>query len=284
MFLGIDIGTGGSRAVVIDASGGVIATSTAEHARFASPTIGWAEQEPDDWWRAVTEAIRSVLRSDNVSADSILAIGLSGQMHGSVLLDDSDRVVRPALIWCDQRTQMQCGDITRKLGRKGLIEFVANPAITGFTLPKLLWVRENEPENWAKVRKILLPKDYIRLRLSDDSASDVADASGTLLFNVRDRVWSAEMLDAFEIDRSLLPDVFESAKITGTVSTSAAAKMGLRAGTPIVAGAGDNAAGAIGMGITAPGMASVTIGTSGVVFAATDKPSERRCCSPSRPL
>lgn len=272
MFLGIDIGTGGSRAVVIDVSGRVIAAATAEHAPFASPMIGWAEQDPDNWWRAACAAIHAVLSTDGVSADEISSIGLSGQMHGSVLLDESDRVIRPALIWCDQRTQKQCDDINAKVGREKVIELVANPAITGFTLPKLLWVRENEPEAWANVRKALLPKDYVRLRLSGDSASDVADASGTLLLDVRNREWSAEMLEAFEIDRILLPDAFESIEVTGTVSASGAAETGLRGGTPIVAGAGDNAGGAIGMGITAPGMASVTIGTSGVVFAATDKP------------
>ena len=270
-FLGIDIGTGGSRAVVIDTAGSVIASATAEHAAFASPEIGWAEQDPRDWWRASCEAIRSVL-SGGVSAESIAAVGFSGQMHGSVFLDDRDEVIRPALLWCDQRTEKQCNEITEKVGRKKLIELVSNPAITGFTLPKLLWLRENEPDNWAKVRTVLLPKDYVRLRLSGDKASDVADSSGTLLFDVRGRRWSGEMLDLMELDASLMPTAYESTEITGRISAAGAGETGLIAGTPVVAGAGDNAAGAIGMGIVRPGMVSATIGTSGVIFIVTGEP------------
>ncbi len=270
-FLGIDIGTGGSRAVVIDTAGSVIASATAEHAAFASPQIGWAEQDPRDWWRASCEAIRSVL-SGGVAAESIAAVGFSGQMHGSVFLDERDEVIRPALLWCDQRTEKQCNEITEKVGRKKLIELVSNPAITGFTLPKLLWLRENEPENWAKVRTVLLPKDYVRLRLSGDKASDVADSSGTLLFDVRGRRWSGEMLDLMELDASLMPTVYESTEITGRISAAGAEETGLIAGTPVVAGAGDNAAGAIGMGIVRPGMVSATIGTSGVIFIVTGEP------------
>ncbi|MEQ1642322.1 MAG: xylulokinase [Pyrinomonadaceae bacterium] len=271
-FLGIDIGTGGSRAVLIDDTGRVKASATAEHSPFASPQIGWAEQDPSDWWRAAVEAIRGVLAADGVRADEIGCIGLSGQMHGSVLLDDADRVLRPALLWCDQRTDKQCREITEKIGAERLIELVCNPAVTGFTLPKLLWVRENEPEIWAQVRSVLLPKDYIRLCLSGDKASDVADSSGTLLFDVKNRRWSAEMLDEMEIDLSLLPTVFESIEGTGTVSPSAAELTGLAVGTKIVAGAGDNAAGATGMGIVRSGSVSSTIGTSGVVFVVTDGP------------
>jgi xylulokinase len=270
-FLGIDIGTGGSRAVVIDVGGRVVASATAEHAAFASPEIGWAEQDPRDWWRASSEAIRKVL-SGGVAAESIAAVGFSGQMHGSVFLDERDEVIRPALLWCDQRTANQCVEITETVGRERLIELVSNPAITGFTLPKLLWLREMEPKNWARVRKVLLPKDYVRLRLSGDKASDVADSSGTLLFDVRNRGWSAEMLDLMELDGDLMPQVFESIEITGTVSDTGAAETGLLKGTPIVAGAGDNAAGAIGMGIVRPGMVSSTIGTSGVVFVVTGEP------------
>ena len=272
-FLGIDIGTGGSRAVLIDQNGKVVAGATVEHVPFASPQIGWAEQTPDDWWRAAAAAIRAVVRSENVRAEEIGAIGLSGQMHGSVLLDESDSVLRPALLWCDQRTDRQCDEITAKLGAEKVIELVSNPAVTGFTLPKLLWVRENEPEIWQRLRAVLLPKDYVRLKLSGDKASDVADSSGTLLFDVPNRRWSDEMLAAFEIGRSLMPTVFESIEITGTVSAEGAGETGLIKGTPIVAGAGDNAAGAVGMGIVAPGMASATIGTSGVFFAVTEKPA-----------
>ncbi len=269
-FLGLDIGTSGSRAVVIDENGKVIVAATATHEDFASPEIGWAEQNPSDWWRACREAIGQVLQT--VKAEEVAAISLSGQMHGSVLLDEADKVIRPALLWCDQRTEKQCAEITEHIGKERLIELVCNPAITGFTLPKLLWVRENEPENWGKVRSALLPKDYIRLRLSGDKASDVADSSGTLMLDVQKRKWSDEVLAAFEIDARLLPRVYESIEVTGTVSESGAAATGLRSGTLIIAGAGDNAAGAIGMGIVENGKVSATIGTSGVIFAVSDKP------------
>lgn len=269
-FLGIDVGTGGSRAVCIDENGKILASATAEHAPFASPEIGWAEQSPDDWWRAVVLAIQEVLQT--INAEEIGAVSFSGQMHGSVFLDESDKVLRPALLWCDQRTEKQCAEITEKIGAERLIELVSNPAITGFTLPKLLWVRENEPQIWERVKTVLLPKDYIRLKLSGDRASDVADSSGTLLFDVQNRRWSDEMLAAFEIDKSFLPRVYESIEVTGKVSAQGASETGLREGTLVVAGAGDNAAGAIGMGITHAGTVSATIGTSGVVFAVTDAP------------
>lgn len=271
-FLGIDVGTGGSRAVIIDGNGRITASETVEHEPFASPEIGWAEQSPEDWWRASSAAIRACLKNENIEAEEISAVGFSGQMHGATLLDENDNVLRPALIWCDQRTEKQCQEITEKIGAQKLIELVSNPAITGFTLPKLLWVRDNEPEIWAKVRTVLLPKDYVRFRLSGDKASDVADSSGTLLFDVRNRKWSDEMLEVFELERGLFPKVYESIEITGTVSEKGAAETGLKAGTPLVAGAGDNAAGAIGMGIVEKGTASATIGTSGVVFVVTENP------------
>lgn len=269
-FLGLDIGTSGSRAIVIDENGNVAATANASHEDFASPEMGWAEQDPDDWWRACKEAITQVLTE--VNAEEIKAISFSGQMHGSVFLDENDKVIRPALLWCDQRTEKQCLEITEKIGKERLIELVCNPAVTGFTLPKLLWLRENEPENWAKVKTVLLPKDYIRLKLSDDKASDVADSSGTLYFDVQNRRYSKEILSAFEIDETILPKVYESIEITGKISQSGAAETGLKEGTLVIAGAGDNAAGAIGMGITHPGKVSATIGTSGVIFAVTDSP------------
>jgi xylulokinase len=270
-FLGIDVGTGGSRAVLIDEGGKVVASAMAEHKPFASPEIGWAEQEPEDWWRAVVLTIRQVLENANV--DEIGAISFSGQMHGAVLLNDADQVLRPTLIWCDQRTEKQCAEITEKIGAETLINLVSNPAVTGFTLPKLLWVQENEPEVWQQVKTILLPKDYIRLKLTGDKASDVADSSGTLLFDVQNRKWSDEMLSAFQMDRSLFPDVYESIEVTGKISKLAAEETGLNEGTLLIAGAGDNAAGAIGMGITQPGAVSATIGTSGVIFAVTAQPS-----------
>lgn len=272
-FLGIDIGTGGSRAVIIDENGKVLASATEDHIAFASPQIGWAEQDPRDWWRASVAAIRKVLWSVEFGADAIGAISFSGQMHGSVFLDEKDEVIRPALLWCDQRTEKQCVEITEKIGPTRLIELVSNPAITGFTLPKILWLRENEPENWQRVRSILLPKDYVRLCLTGDNASDVADSSGTLLFDVVNRRWSQEMLDAMDVDSKLLPSVYESIEVTGTVSAIGAEATGLVAGTLVIAGAGDNAAGAVGMGIVQPGTVSATIGTSGVVFVVTEKPT-----------
>jgi xylulokinase len=271
--LGIDVGTGGTRAVLVDEQGNVAASATAEHEPFASPQTGWAEQEPADWWRASTEAICGVLSRDDVSADEIAAVGFSGQMHGAVLLDEDEQVLRPALIWCDQRTDAQGKAITRLVGASRLIELTANPALTNFTVTKLVWVRENEPQLWSRFRYFLLPKDYVRLRLTGERATDVADASGTLLLDVANRRWSDTMLDALEINKDCLPALFESSEITGRVSADAAAVTGLRKGTPVVAGAGDQAAGAVGMGIVRPGAVSATIGTSGVVFAATARPS-----------
>jgi xylulokinase len=271
--LGIDVGTGGTRAVVVDEAGALVASATAEHAPFASPRTGWAEQDPRDWWRATAESVRAALAKAEVSGDRIACVGFSGQMHGSVLLDRGGEVLRPALIWCDQRTDSQCRSITERVGAARLVELTSNPALTGFTLPKLLWVREHEPELWARVRTVLLPKDYARFRLTGERATDVADASGTLLFDVASRRWSEAMLDAALIDRSLLPAAFESPEITGRVNAEGAAATGLRAGTPVVAGAGDQAAGAVGMGIVRAGAVSATIGTSGVVFAATSRPA-----------
>jgi xylulokinase len=271
--LGIDVGTGGTRALVIDESGSVIASATADHQPFASPQTGWAEQDPDNWWHACTAAVPRALEAAGIDGAAVAAIGLSGQMHGATLLDDRGSVVRPALIWCDQRTQAECDAITDRIGAARLIELTSNPALTGFTLPKLLWVRTHEPDAWARVRHVLLPKDFIRFKLTGRHATDVADASGTLLFDVGGRRWSAAMLDAMDIDPELLPEVFESPQITGVVSDEGAAATGLRAGTPVVAGGGDQAAGAVGMGIVQPGVVSATIGTSGVVFAATDRPA-----------
>lgn len=272
-FLGIDVGTGGSRAVVIDEAGRVVRSATIEHAPFASPQTGWAEQDPRDWWRASAGAVRAVLASGEVRAEEIACIGLTGQMHGAVLLDEHDEVVRPAIIWCDVRTDAQCRELTQRVGAEQLIQLVLNPALAGFTLPKLLWVREVEPELWARVRSVLLPKDYVRLQLTGDRATDVADASGTLLLDVRRRKWSQEMLGHAKLDEKLLPRVYESQEVTGCVSAAGAETTGLLVGTPVVAGAGDQAAGAIGMGIVRPGSVSATIGTSGVVFAATDRPA-----------
>lgn len=270
LLLGLDIGTGGTRAVVIDETGRVVASASADHPPFHSPMIGWAEQDPDDWWIAGRSAVSAVL--DIVPAKEIGAIGLSGQMHGAVVLDGDDKPVRPAIMWCDQRTAVQCDAITKSIGKDRLIDLVGNPAVTGFTLPKMLWIRDTEPELWSRIRSVLLPKDYIRQKLSGVKATDVTDASGTLLFDVAKRKWSSEMLAAFDVDADILPAVLESVEITGEVSNEGADATGLVEGTLIVAGAGDNAAGAIGLGIVRPGMLSVTIGTSGVAFLVTDGP------------
>ena len=271
--LGIDVGTGGSRALLVDERGRVVASATVEHAPFASPQTGWAEQEARDWWRASEQAVREVLSADGVRAEEIACVGLTGQMHGAVLLDERDEPLRPSIIWCDVRTHEQCRALTEQVGAERLIRLVSNPALEGFTLPKMLWVREREPEVWGRVRSVLLPKDYVRLRLTGEKATDVADASGTLLFDVSRRRWSDEMLELAGIDRGLLPRAHESSEVTGRVSAEGAKATGLREGTPVVAGAGDQAAGAVGMGIVRPGAVSATIGTSGVVFAATDRPA-----------
>jgi xylulokinase len=271
--LGIDVGTTGSRALVLDDSGSLVAAASAEHAPFRSPRTGWAEQDPADWWRACQEAVRRVLAESGVKSSSLRTIGLSGQMHGAVLLDAAGEVLRPAIIWCDQRTEQECRWLDEAIGADRLLELTSNPALTNFTLTKLLWVRTHEPETWSQVRHVLLPKDYVRFRLSGEYATDVADASGTLMLDVARRRWSDDVLEKAAIDANLLPDVFESPEVCARVSRDAAMATGLSEGTPIAAGAGDQAAGAVGMGITRPGAVSATIGTSGVVFAATDRPA-----------
>jgi xylulokinase len=270
--MGIDVGTSGTRAVIADERGRILASATEDHEAFASPRAGWAEQHPDDWWRAARLAIRKALRDSSVHAGQISCVGFSGQMHGAVMLDGAGKVVRPALIWCDVRTQKQCEELNGRIGRERLIELTSNPALTNFTLTKLLWTRDNEPENWRRVRRVMLPKDYVRFKLTGQAATDVADASGTLLLDVERRKWSAEILMALQLDPSMLPELHESPDVCGQVSPDGAEASGLAAATRVVAGAGDQAAGAVGMGIVAPGGVSATIGTSGVVFASTDRP------------
>lgn len=270
--MGIDVGTSGTRALVMNADGRILASATAEHEPFASPHVGWAEQHPDDWWRAARVAIRKAQKDSKLRADQILCVGFSGQMHGAVMLDAQGAVVRPAPIWCDVRTQKQCDELTEQLGREQLIELTSNPALTNFTLTKLLWTREHEAANWERVRSVMLPKDYVRFKLTGEVATDVADASGTLMLDVARRRWSAEILRAVELDASVLPALYESPEVCGQISQAGAKASGLAYGMPVVAGAGDQAAGALGMGIVTPGAVSATIGTSGVVFAATDRP------------
>jgi xylulokinase len=270
--LGIDVGTGGTRALLIDESGTVIASAIHEHEPFASPRSGWAEQDPQDWWKACQAAVRKLLKESETKSDEIACVGLSGQMHGAVLLDRNDDVLRPALIWCDQRTAAECRYLNDTVGPHRLVELTANPALTNFTLTKLLWVRTNEPNIWRRFQSFLLPKDYVRLRLTGVRAIDVADASGTLLLDVAHRRWSDEMVDGVDLNPDCLPALFECQEVVGQITQAAATATGLKAGTPVVAGAGDQAAGATGMGIVRPGDVSATIGTSGVVFAASDAP------------
>lgn len=269
ILLGVDVGTTGSKAVLIADTGAVLAEHTTEYPMF-TPRPGWAEQDPEDWWQATIASIRAVLGRSGVRPDSVQGIGLTGQMHGLVLLDENDRVLRPCIMWNDQRTAKQCGEITQLVGIDRLIQITGKPALTGFTAGKILWVRENEPDVYSKARRVQLPKDYVRLRLTGEYAIDVADASGTNLLDTGRRVWSDEVAGLLGIPLAWLPPVFECHEVVGRISKEAGAKTGLVPGTPAVAGAGDQAAQAIGTGIADEGVASVTIGTSGVVFAATN--------------
>ena len=272
--LGIDIGTSGTKTLICDEDGKVLATAMAEHP-ISSPKPGWSEQNPEDWWQATAAATRAVLKKAKLKPADVGAVGLSGQMHGSVFLGDSTKALRPALLWNDQRTQAQCDEITQKAGgREALIDLVANPALTGFTAPKILWVREHEPKVYDRTKHILLPKDYIRFRMTGEYATEVSDASGTLLLDVSGRTWSDRLLELLDIDRALMPRLHESYEVTGTLHEEGAQALGLRAGTPVVGGGGDQAAGAVGNGIVAPGVVSATLGTSGVVFAHSDQPTK----------
>jgi xylulokinase len=272
LLLGIDIGTGGTRAVLVDTKGNVVASATSDHAPFRAIVDGWAEQDPADWWRAAQQAVHAVLETSGQPGSAVVCVGLTGQMHGAVLLDAAGKVLRPSLIWCDTRSVPQCDWLHRTIGRERLIELTCNPALPNFTLTKLLWVRDNEPEIFVRVAHLLCPKDYVRFCMSGTYAMDVQEASGTLLLDVAHRCWSKEVAEAAGVPMAWLPELFESAEICAKVSAQAAQQMGLLAGTPIVAGAGDQGAGAVGMGILKPGAVSATIGTSGVVFAATDRP------------
>ena len=272
----MDVGTGGTRAVLVNEQGQLVASASCEHEPFRTPHPGWAEQDPEDWWRAALVAIREVLAA--VPGVRVDAAGLTGQMHGAVMLDKDGKVLRPSLIWCDQRTGPQCDWLHAQFGegeagRKKLIELTANPALPNFTLTKLLWVKEHEPEIFSRIAHMLCPKDYVRYRLTGTYAMDVQEASGTLLLDVAHRRWSKEVARVAGIPESWLPELFESPEICAKISAEAAALTGLTAGTPVAAGAGDQGAGAVGMGILEPGSVSATIGTSGVVFAATAAPT-----------
>ncbi|MBR6789964.1 MAG: xylulokinase, partial [Oscillospiraceae bacterium] len=245
-YIGADIGTSGTKTVLFDRLGNIIASSSREYPLY-QPQNGYAEQDPADWWNAVKETIAEVL--GGVDAGEVKGIGLSGQMHGLVMLDEQGEVIRPSIIWCDQRTAAECEEITGKVGAERLIGITANPALTGFTASKILWVRKHEPENYARCKKILLPKDYIRYKLTGEFATEVSDASGMQLLDVPNRCWSAEVLEKLDIDPDLLGKVYESPEVTGRVTAEAAALTGLKEGTVVVGGAGDNAAAAVGTGV-----------------------------------
>ena len=271
-WLGLDIGTGGSRALLVDERGDVKHGFSAPHEEMRMERPLWAEQRPENWWEAARAAIRGVLAEAGVGGGEVKGVGLSGQMHGLTLLDAASNVVRPALIWCDQRSQDQVDWVNSTVGADTVLRLIANPVLTGFTLPKLLWVRDNEPRLYERVRRVLLPKDYVRFQLTREYASDVSDASGTALFDVVNRRWSGEMISKLGIDAGVLPRVHESPEVTGAITAAAAAATGLAVGTPVVGGGGDQAASAVGNGIVEAGVASCTLGTSGVVFAHLDTP------------
>lgn len=267
--IGVDIGTSGTKTVLFDENGNSIASYLVEYPLY-QPKIGWAEQDPEDWWNATHTSIKAVIEKSGVNPSDIKGVGLSGQMHGLVLLDENGKVLRNSIIWCDQRTVAEADDLTEKIGRERLIEITGNPALTGFTAAKILWVQKNEPEIYAKTAKILLPKDYIRYMLTGEYATEVSDASGMQLMDIKNRCWSDEILEKLNIDKGLLGKMYESCEVTGTVHSNAAELTGLEIGTIVVGGAGDQAAGAVGNGIVKPGIVSSTIGTSGVVFAHMD--------------
>jgi xylulokinase len=272
LFLGIDVSTTGAKALLVDEKGSVVTDATTALS-WKTPRPLWSEQDPREWWTGVVSSIRKVLHEPVARGAEVAAVGLTGQMHGLVLLDAGREVLRPAILWNDQRTASECEEIRSRLGgRARLVQLSGNDALTGFTAPKILWVRRHEPDVYARARHVLLPKDYVRLQLTGDLAMDKADGSGTLLFDLAARDWSDEILSRLEIPREWLPRTFEGPETTGRVGAAGAAATGLREGTPVVAGGGDQAAGAIGAGAVRPGIVSLTLGTSGVVFATTERP------------
>ncbi len=270
-FMGIDVSTTGVKALLVDSSGAVTASANTEQP-LSTPQPLWSEQNPADWWSGAVSSIRAALAQGGVSGAQVAAVGLTGQMHGLTLLDEAGEVLRPAILWNDQRTGAQCDEIRARLGRPRLIALTGNDALTGFTAPKILWVREHEPQVYQRVRHILLPKDYVRYCLTGGFAVDCADGAGTILMDISRRDWSDEVLAALDIPRAWLPEVFEGPAVTGTISAAAAALTGLRAGTLVVGGGGDQAAQAVGVGAVQPGIVALTLGTSGVVFASTSQP------------
>ncbi|RLG78094.1 MAG: xylulokinase [Thermoprotei archaeon] len=269
-YLGIDVGTTGCKALIINEEGSVVGKATFEYPLY-TPRPGWSEQDPSDWWKACVNAVKAAIANARIKGDEIEGVGLTGQMHGLVVIDSEGRVIRPAILWNDQRTAKEAEFINSLIGREKLIELTGNIAHTGFTAPKILWLRNNEPENFAKVNKFMLPKDYIGYKLTGDVITDVNDASGTSLFDVRKRCWCYEIIDELGIPSRILPEVLESPGVRGELRSEVAKELGLKPGTPVAAGAGDQGAAGVGAGIVAEGLISVNIGTSGVVFAASDK-------------
>jgi xylulokinase len=267
--LGLDVSTTAVKAVIVDRTGAVRASAAVEYP-YETPHPLWSEQDPNVWWTSAVDAVRTAL--GEAGGDEVEAIGLTGQMHGLVALDDDDRILRPAILWNDQRTEAECDEIREAIGRERLIRVTGNDALPGFTAPKLLWVRRHEPEVWSRIAHVLLPKDFVRLRLTGDHAVDRADGAGTLLFDLARRDWSDEVVAALGIEPSWLPRTYEGPDVTGSVTAEAAAATGLRAGTPVVAGGGDQSAAAVGVGAVEPGVVSLSLGTSGVVFTTTDGP------------
>ncbi|MPZ68075.1 MAG: xylulokinase [Actinobacteria bacterium] len=267
--IGLDISTTAAKALVLDRSGAVRATGSSEYP-CDTPHPLWSEQDPGQWWTGAGAAINAALADAGIEGSDVAAVGLAGQMHGLVLLGEGGRILRPAILWNDQRTEAECDEIRDIVGKERLIAVTGNNALTGFTAPKLLWVKRHEPEVWAQARNVLLPKDYVRYRLTGDFAIDCADGSGTLLFELARRDWSIEIVGELGIDPAWLPKVHEGPDVTGVVTPEAAEATGLLAGTPVVAGGGDQAAAAVGTGAVSPGILSVSLGTSGVVFATTE--------------
>ena len=269
-FIGIDSSTTATKALLMDAAGSVVGVATSEYS-YETPFPLWSEQEPDLWWDATAKSIRQVLADTDIDPADVKGVGLTGQMHGLVLLDAAGKVLRPAILWNDQRTGAECDEIREIIGKERLIQITGNDALTGFTAPKILWVKNNEPEIYAQVQHILLPKDYVRYKLTDVLAMDKAGGAGTILFDVHGRDWSKEVVTALGIEMAWLPPTFEGTAVTGTISQYAAAVTGLGEGTPVMGGGGDQAASAVGTGAVVEGVVSLSLGTSGVVFAATDK-------------
>ena len=269
--LGIDVSTTATKAILIDAAGAVRGICSDEYA-VSMPQPLWSEQDPTAWWTAAQAAIRGALTAAGASGDDVEAVGLTGQMHGAVLLDAGGAVLRPAILWNDQRTAAECDEIRAAVGPERLIAITGNDAITGFTAPKLLWVRRHEPETWSRVAHVVLPKDYLRYRLTGEFAMDKADGSGTLLFDLAARTWSPPILGALGLDPAWFPPTLEGPEVTGSVTPAAAEATGLREGTPVVAGGGDQAANAVGVGVVEEGTVALSLGTSGVIFATTHAP------------